>query len=233
MLDRLSCAARFGWGGWPRGMWPPVNWGGWPPAMWPALPWGSATPCFADGTRILTVRGEIPVERLKAGHIVITVRDDGPETARVVWTARHDVDVAGHPEPEQLRPIRILAGAFEPGMPDRDLRVSPHQALYLGGVLIEALDLVNGTTLIQEPATTMTYNAIELEQHDVMLAEGLPVASFLDSGGHDIFADRRTILLHPAFTGGAGAEPCAKLAPAGERLAAARARLQARAAELG
>lgn len=232
MLDRLSCAAGFRWGGWPRGMWPPVNWGGWPPAMCPALPWGAATPCFADGARILTVRGEIAVEKLKPGDMVITVREDGPETVQVAWTARHEVDIAGHPEPEQLHPVRICAEAFEAGMPHRDLRLSPRQTLYLGGALVEVRDLVNGTTVTQEPEAAITYNVIELDQHDVMLADGLPVASFLDSGSHDIFAGRRTILLHPAFTGGAGGEPCARLA-AGERLEAARARLRARAAVLG
>ncbi len=234
MLDRLSCAAGFGWGGSLRGMWPPLPWCGWPPAMSPPLPWGSATPCFADGTRILTLRGEIAVERLRVGDVAITVRDDGPETAKVVWIARHEVPIVDHPDPDQMRPVRIMAGAFESGMPQRDLRLSPRQALYFGGVLIEARDLVNGTTVIQEPtAGPVTYNAIELDQHDVMLADGLPVASFLDSGNHNIFEDRRTVLLHPAFTAAAAAEPCAKMAPDGEKLEAVKARLRARAAALG
>ncbi len=219
----------LGDGGW--GAWPPIPW---PPVQWPPLPWGGTNPCFASGTKILTLRGEIAVEDVIVGDTVITVRAGGPETRKVVWTGRRAVDISRHPEPEQVRPIRILAGAFESGLPERDLRLSPHHAVYVDDVLIEARALVNGATVIQELGTThVTYHHIELDQHDVLLADGLPVESFLDTGNRNMFEDQQTIVLHPTFMGIASENFCAPLVLEGARLDAVRARLMARAETLG
>lgn len=150
---------------------------------WTVLPPGGANPCFAAGTNILTLRGEVAVEDVMAGDAVITVREDGPEFRRVVRTERRGVDVTRHPEPALARPIRICAGAFEPGLPIHDLRLSPTHAVVVEGEMIEARSLVNGATIIQECGTThVTYHHIALDQHDVLLAEGLPVESCLDAG---------------------------------------------------
>ncbi len=219
----------FGSGGW--GCWPPVQW---PPIIWPPLPHGGTHPCFASGTMILTVRGEVAVEDVMVGDTLITVREDGPETRQVVWTGRRNIDVARHPDPDQVRPIRICAGAFEAGLPERDLRLSPHHAVYVDGVLIEAQALVNGATIIQERNTAhVTYHHIELDQHDVLLAEGLPVESFLDTGNRNMFEDQQTIVLHPTFLGISSESFCVPLVVEGELIEAVRTRLLARAEELG
>jgi hypothetical protein len=219
----------FGTGGW--GTWSPPPW---PPVVWPPLPPGSHNPCFAAGTKILTIRGEIAVEDIVVGDTVITVRADGPETRKVVWTGRRGIDISQHPKPELVRPIRILAGAFEPGLPERDLRLSPHHAVYIDGVLYEAQSLLNGATVIQEQSTkTVTYHHIELDQHDIMLAEGLAVESYLDTGSRNMFEDQQTIVLHPTFLGIASAEFCAPLVLEGALLEAAREKLLARAEALG
>jgi len=219
----------FGSGGW--GSWPPIQW---PPIIWPPLPFGGTNPCFASGTMILTVRGEVPVENVVVGDFLITVREDGPETRKVVWTGKRSIDIAKHPEPALVRPIRIMAGAFEPGLPERDLRLSPHHAVYVDGVLIEAQALVNGATIIQEAHTThVTYHHIELDQHDVLLAEGLPVESFLDTGNRNMFQDQQTIVLHPSFVGSADKDFCVPLVLEGDLITTVRARLLARAEALG
>ncbi len=235
LSDGLSCRVGFRWGGWPPLIWPPLPWGGWPPAMWPPLSWeAGANPYLPDGTKILTMRGEIAVETIVAGDLAITVHDDGPDVRRVVWTDRRAVAIAGHPDPLLVLPVRILAGAFEAGLPQRDLRLAPHHAVYLDGVLIEALALVNGSTVVQEQTTArVTYNLIELEAHDVLLAEGLPVESFRDTGDPGVDDDRRMTVRHPSFLGAAGATMCAPLVREGEMLEAARARLLARAEALG
>src|SRR6185437_10027286 len=44
-------------------------------------------------------------------------------------------------------PVEDLA--IDDTVPRRDLWISPHHAMYLDGVLIEAIDLVNGATIIQ------------------------------------------------------------------------------------
>jgi hypothetical protein len=191
-------------------------------------------PCFAAGTRILTENGEVLVEDLKLDDAVITVREGGPMTSKVVWTGRRAIDASRHPTPEIVRPVRILAGAFGGGLPERDLRVSPHHGIYLDGALFEALALVNDTTIIQEHQTRyVTYHHIELEEHDIMLAEGLPTESYLDTGNRDMFENTEgAIKLHPDFRTAENAPTCGPLYRNGHEVEKAKAKLQIMALEL-
>jgi hypothetical protein len=133
-----------------------------------------------------------------------------------------------------MYPVRIIAGAFGPGLPERDLRLSPHHAVYVDGVLIEAISLVNGATVIQEMDTRfVTYHHIELEQHDVMLAEGLPAESYLDTGHRNMFEGEASMALHPDFRVMGDADFCAPMVREGAVLETVRARLLARAEALG
>jgi hypothetical protein len=59
------------------------------------------------------------------------------------------VECASQQPPKEILPICIWAGALADNIPRRDLWVSPHHAMFctdenLGGVLIEAKNLVNG-----------------------------------------------------------------------------------------
>jgi autotransporter passenger strand-loop-strand repeat protein len=189
-------------------------------------------PCYAAGTRILTEEGDRLVEDLAVGDLVVTVLPDGPATRRVVWTGRRAIDIARHPNPAIVRPVRIRAGAFGAGLPERDLRVSPHHAVFLDGALFEALSLVNGTTVIQEQDTRfVTYHHIELDGHDLMLAEGLAAESFLDTGNRDMFeSSEGAMQLHADFRTPQTAATCLPIIRDGAALDAARAKLAALAA---
>jgi hypothetical protein len=142
-------------------------------------------PCFAAGTRILTVRGEIPVENLAAGDRVITIAGEEQE---VVWIGRRVVDVAAHPRPETVRPIVLAPDALAEGVPARRLALSPDHALFLDGALVQAKDLVNDVTIRADPAARwVTYFHVELARHDAIFAEGAPAESFLDTGHRAAF----------------------------------------------
>jgi Hint domain len=136
-------------------------------------------PCFASGTRIATPQGERLVEDLKAGDKVLTVLG---EVLPVVWAGRRMVDCDAHAEPERVWPIRIQAHAFAKGAPHRDLFLSPDHPILAQSVLIPAKHLVNGTTVRQVERPAVTYHHIELSRHAVILSEGLPTESFLDTG---------------------------------------------------
>jgi collagen type I/II/III/V/XI/XXIV/XXVII alpha len=136
-------------------------------------------PCFATGTRIATPRGERLVEELKPGDEVLTVLG---EVLAIVWAGRRFIDCDAHPEPERVWPILIQAHAFAQGAPRRDLLLSPDHAILAQAVLIPAKRLVNGTTIHQVERSTITYHHIELTRHAVILSEGLPTESFLDTG---------------------------------------------------
>ena len=148
-----------------------------------------AMPCFASGTAIATPGGPRAVETLAPGDAVLT----GDGTARtVVWVGRREVDCGRHPDPRQVRPVRVAAGAFAPGVPSRDLLLSPDHAIHAEGVLIPVRYLINGTTVAQLPAARVTYHHVELATHAVLLAEGLPVESFLDTGQRALMAGEGT-----------------------------------------
>jgi len=190
--------------------------------------------CFAAGTRILAETGEVEVEQLKAGDTVITVRKKGPRSRRVIWTGRRSIDIARHPRPDDVRPIRIFAGAFAPGVPERDLVLSPRHAIYVGGHLFKAHALINGATVIQERLTRfVTYHHIELDEHDIVMAEGLPAESYLDTGRRNAFEGEGSLLLHPDFKTQDYVTLCAPLIRNGDRLMKLRQHLLHRALALG
>jgi hypothetical protein len=77
-------------------------------------------------------------------------------------------------------PVRVAAGAFGPARPTRDLYLSPDHAVFVEDVLIPIRCLVNGDTVVQCPVDEITYYHVELACHDIVLAEGLTVESYLD-----------------------------------------------------
>ncbi|MDP4026266.1 Hint domain-containing protein [Methylobacterium sp. NEAU 140] len=136
-------------------------------------------PCFCTGTRILTDRGARPVEDLAVGDTVVTVTGD---LRPVLWIgSRH---YPGESAPKDNRPVRIKADAIEPGVPSRDLLVSPDHALFLDGLFVAAGHLVNGTSITRgEAVADLTYWHVELDTHDILLAENTPAESFLAAPG--------------------------------------------------
>ncbi|WP_156678504.1 Hint domain-containing protein [Sphingomonas profundi] len=194
-------------------------------------PIGPNTPCYAAGTLIRTVRGEVAVEDLAIGDEVITASGG---RRPIIWLGHRRTDCAGHPEPELVQPIRITANAVAPGMPARDLRISPDHALFFDTVLVQARFLVNGSTILRENVDAVTYWHVELETHDILVAENMPSESFLDVGNRWAFAEGGAVAaLHPRFEGAEAAGHCAPLVTEGERLIAIRAWLTERARHLG
>ena len=189
-------------------------------------------PCFARGTRITTARGEIRVEDLILGDMVPTA--NGARPLPIIWIGRRSIDIARHAAPEKIRPVRVRAGAFSEGQPARDLRLSPDHAVYLWEKLIPIRCLINDTTVTQEPVNTVTYFHIELPLHAIILAENLPVESYLDLGNRSAFENAgNPISLHPDFHARIWHETaCAELILGGPVLTAARIRLKLQASWL-
>jgi collagen type I/II/III/V/XI/XXIV/XXVII alpha len=145
----------------------------------------AGVPCFAEGTRIRTTIGFVPVEELREGMELPTMIGGMP--APIIWLGRRELDCLTHPRPEGVWPVRVAAGAFGPGRPGRDLLVSPDHAIYVNGALVPAKCLINGGSIIQVRQDRVTYFHVELPHHDVILAEDLPVESYLDTGERDKF----------------------------------------------
>jgi collagen type I alpha len=186
-----------------------------------------AVACFAAGTRIKTWAGEVPVEDLAAGDVV---RARFAGTAPVVWIGHRHVDCRRHTQPLEVWPVRISAHAFGPRMPHRDLLLSPDHSVYFDNVLIPVKHLINGHTVVQEPIDTIIYYHVELGDHDVLLAEGMPVESYLEDGARSAFENADGVIaLQPEFVRRQReAFGCAPLVVTGPKLAAVAALLRSR-----
>lgn len=183
--------------------------------------------CFASGTQIGVPGGEVAVERLLVGASV-SAHFGG--VASVVWMGHRRVDCRNHPHPEQVWSVRVRAGTFGRGMPARDVHLSPDHAIFVDGVLIPVRYLINGTNVVQEEIESITYWHVELDQHDVIQAEGLPCESYLDTGDRSNFANADgPSALYPDFAALRWeAQGCAPLVVTGRVLDTARRRVNAR-----
>jgi hypothetical protein len=68
-------------------------------------------------------------------------------------------------------------------VPTRDLYVSPDHGIFIEGVLCNAVTLINGTTIRQVnqvPNHGIRYYNIETKAHELIMAEGCPVETFID-----------------------------------------------------
>ena len=99
----------------------------------PATITGVSLACFAAGTRIRMPDGEMAVEALREGDVVVTASG---EERPVRWIGHRAVDVAHHPRPEDVSPVRIAPHAFGEGLPHAALFLSPDHAIFVDDVLM-------------------------------------------------------------------------------------------------
>jgi len=138
-----------------------------------------ATLCFCAGTRIATPTGEVAVERLAVGDLVLTL--DG-RSLPIRWIGNGQSLL---PPNQRIAatPVIVRAGALADDMPRQDLRVTKGHSLYLEGVLIPVENLINHRTILwdDEARSAVVYH-IELDTHEVLLADGAPAESYRDDG---------------------------------------------------
>lgn len=121
--------------------------------------------CLCRGTLILTDQGEMPVERLRPGDMVMT-RDNGPQPLR--WTGSQLIDTAMLQNTDLLRPIRIRAGALGQGLPLRDLRVSHQHRILIRSNL--ALDIFGQPEVLVAAKHLTCIAGVEID-HDTRMVE--------------------------------------------------------------
>ena len=138
----------------------------------------SAIPCYARGTLIATTRGEVAVEKLRVGDMLHTASGN---TSAIVWLGHRHVDCNRQLNKEEAYPIRVTKDAFGTNLPKRDLWLSPKHAVFVNDTLVPIQCLINGTTITQDIKPRVSYYHIELSEHNVIFAEGMPAESFLDT----------------------------------------------------
>ncbi|MEY8838434.1 Hint domain-containing protein, partial [Cribrihabitans sp. XS_ASV171] len=136
--------------------------------------------CFLAGTRIATPLGERAIELLAPGDLILTA---GGRAVPVRFVGRQRVLTAFGLAKRSL-PVRIRAGALGDGLPKRDLVLTGEHALLIDELLINAAALVNGESIdwvpLREFHGSYTVYNVETEDHDVLLAEGVPAETFID-----------------------------------------------------
>lgn len=136
---------------------------------------------FTRGTRILTSKGEVPIEDLAPGDLVMTA-DRGMQPLRWLGVAR----ISGK---GKTAPVRFAAGTIGN---QQELLVSPQHRVMLSGwkpdmisghdeVLVTAKHLVNGNDIIQTELDEVEYYHLMFDHHEIVFAEGAPCESLFIS----------------------------------------------------
>jgi hypothetical protein len=89
--------------------------------------------------------------------------------------------------------VIVRKGALADNVPHHDLHITKGHSLYLDGVLIPVEFLVNHRSILwDDRAQEVTVYHLELESHDVLLANGAPVESYRDDGNRWLFQNANT-----------------------------------------
>lgn len=178
--------------------------------------------CFADGTRIDTDAGPVPVEALRAGMMVRVAGADGMAPLRLNLCRRlSGLELMLQPK---LRPVHIRCGALGPDLPNRDLRVSRQHRMLVASpicqrmfgcdeVLVPAIRLVGLPGCRIEPAPEgIAWHHLVFDRHQIVFANGAPSESFLPGPQAmqtiPIAAREELLALFPAIaTPGGGFDP--------------------------
>jgi len=172
--------------------------------------------CFVEGTRISCVDGQRDIETLRAGDLVLTASG---KAAPIRFLGRRTVDLAQNP---QHAPVRIPACAIADGIPSRDLRISPDHAIVMENVLIPARSLI-GSGIVQEMGESITYYHIQLDSHDIVLAENTPCETLLDTDDASSFDNGDEAVITDSFLA-----PCLPRVTQGAEVEAARNHIRSR-----
>jgi hypothetical protein len=140
--------------------------------------------CFLPNTSILTDRGEIAVEKLQVGDAIVTLSG---QTRRLCWIGQGRA-LATRGRRNAATPVIVRKGALGDNVPNQDLYVTKGHSLFLDEVLIPAEFLVNHRSILwDDQAREVTVYHLELDTHDVLLANGAPAESYRDDGNRWLF----------------------------------------------
>jgi len=165
------------------------------------------TLCFCPDTLIATPTGEKKVQDLAVADLVMTLSG---EARPIVWIGSGAI-LATRGHRSAATPVIVRKGALADKVPYYDLRVTKGHSLFLDGALIPVEFLVNYRSIYwDDRAREVQLYHIELETHDVLIANGAPAESYRDDGNRWLFRNANTAWdqppkppCAPVLTGGA------------------------------
>ncbi|GBQ24880.1 outer membrane protein [Gluconacetobacter sacchari DSM 12717] len=147
--------------------------------------------CFLAGTMIRTAAGDVAVEDVRIGDMVVAFDWHGSaEIMReVTWQGSQRVVVRPHlADDEAGWPVRVLEDAIADGVPCKDMLITAEHCLFFDGKFVPVRMLVNGRSIFYDKSITVyDYYHIETARHSVITADGMHTESYLDTGNRRVF----------------------------------------------
>ncbi|EUK18927.1 Hint domain-containing protein [Commensalibacter papalotli (ex Servin-Garciduenas et al. 2014)] len=156
------------------------------------------TVCFLSGTEIQTETGVKNIEALQSGDLVTTYDWAKKKYIErvVTWVGQKYCRVNKHlPDDMAGYPVRILKGAIAENVPYKDLLITAEHCLFFEDKFIPVRMLVNGSTIFYDYSiTSYEYYHVELEEHSVIIADGMLTESYLDTGNRHAFNHHHKVI---------------------------------------
>lgn len=145
----------------------------------------TVAPCYVRGTLIAVPGGSCAVEDLRTGDVILTADGAAKPVKWIGVSFQTAADIAATPS---LRPVLFQPDAIAPGIPTRALFVSPMHGMMIDDVIVPAAALVNGVTILRpDCAGNVDYFHVELDAHELILAEGAAGETFMDDASRAMF----------------------------------------------
>ncbi len=120
---------------------------------------------IAAGTKLLTQRGELEVEHLMPGDSIMALNH--ASLTPVLWLGRvYSKSI-----------VRIAPGAFGPDKPRSSLVVGSEQPIFISNTAQLARSFIDGKRVVLVDDHECELFHIDVGRREVLLAEGLPIAS--------------------------------------------------------
>ena len=175
-------------------------------------------PCFTAGTRIAVPGGEVLVETLVPGDLVLTA-DHGPRPLRAIL--RRKLTFTRDDRHDQHKPVLFNIGSLGDGAPHRPLAGSPQHRMLVrdeGGdeVLAPAKGLLHRRGVRRKAGCRqVVYLQLVFDQHEVVCAEGAWSESFFPGAyavsASDCATQRELLEIFPDLNRGLTPDPARKL----------------------
>lgn len=148
--------------------------------------------CFTQGTPLQTPTGDVAVEYLDVGDLVVTL-DRGPQPIR--WIGRRTIAGRG-----KHAPVTLLPGSIGNA---QKISLSPQHRVLLSGwkcelifqaseVLCAVKHLCDGDQIYVSPCDAVTYYHILFDQHEIVFSQGALLESFYP-GDYILAEDQATL----------------------------------------